>query len=124
SKRNVMPVVEMPMTSHAPARTSRSSARWGGALQQFGSKTLTVTPADSSTPARRQTPSGGARKVYSPQFGSYGPTSSIRGECMLEFLLLDCRRHARIVGLQQPCRQARQPLHRAAASQHEVQRVT
>ncbi len=30
-------------------------------------------------PARRQTPSGGARNVYSPQCGSYGPISRIRG---------------------------------------------
>ena len=30
----------------------------------------TCAPAFCSTPARRQTPSGGARKVYSPQCGS------------------------------------------------------
>src|SRR6185503_1884182 len=32
-----------------------------------------------STPARRQTPSGGARNVYSPQCGSYGPINRTRG---------------------------------------------
>src|SRR6202011_691956 len=54
--------------------------RCGGPAQQLGSKTVTSTPADSSTPASRQTPRGGARKVYSPQCGSYGPISSPLGE--------------------------------------------
>ena len=70
SNRSVMPVVETPMTSHGHARSSRSRARPGGPAQQFGSKTFASAPADSSTPARRHTPNGGARKVYSPQSGS------------------------------------------------------
>ena len=40
SKRSVMPVVELPMMSQAPPRSSRSSARaTGRPPQQFGSKT-------------------------------------------------------------------------------------
>src|SRR5271156_6583181 len=74
-----MPVVETPTTSQPPLNSSRSSARCGGSRQQFGSNTFASTPADSSTPAKRQTPRGGARKVNSPQCGSYGPISNILG---------------------------------------------
>src|ERR1700722_7314018 len=74
-----MPVVEMPMTSHAPLESSRSSARCGVSQQQFGSNTAAATPADCRTPASRHTPSGGARNVYSPQCGSYGPISNTLG---------------------------------------------
>ena len=89
--------------------TRQVFARCGDPLQQFGSNTLTSTPTDSSTPASRHTPSGGARKVYSPQFGSYGPTNRIRGECICGLLLLgNTVPHASIVGPQQACRQARQ----------------
>ncbi len=70
SKRSVIPVVDTPTTSQLPLISSRSSARWGASRQQFGSNTRVRTPAFSSTPASRHTPSGGARNVYSPQFGS------------------------------------------------------
>src|SRR5450755_1347953 len=74
--------------SHAPLDISCSSAVCGCSWQQFGSNTLTAAPAALRTPARRQTPSGGARKVYSPQCGSYGPTSKILGEASA-FTLID-----------------------------------
>jgi hypothetical protein len=67
------------MTSHAPLKSSRSSARCGVSRQQFGSNTVAAMPADWRTPANRHTPSGGARKVYSPQCGSYGPSSNTLG---------------------------------------------
>src|SRR6185312_5648218 len=47
--------------------------------QQFGSNTSACAPCEVRTPARRQTPSGGARNVYSPQCGSYGPMSKTLG---------------------------------------------
>src|SRR5207245_10062886 len=75
------PAALQPSTPQDPPRNSPSSARATcRPPQQFGSKTLTSAPAASSTPARRHTPSGGARKVYSPQCGSYGPISRMRGE--------------------------------------------
>ncbi len=70
SNRNVMPVVEIPTTSHVSSFNSRSSACCGASVQQFGSNTRACTPAFCRVPARRQTPSGGARNVYSPQCGS------------------------------------------------------
>src|ERR1700680_5037162 len=66
--------------SQSPLSNSRSSARCGASRQQLGSNTLTSTPAVANTPASRQTPSGGARNVYSPQCGSYGPISNTLGE--------------------------------------------
>src|SRR5579862_5938368 len=66
--------------SQSPLSNSRSSARWGASRQQLGSNTFASIPAAARTPASRQTPSGGARNVYSPQCGSYGPISSTLGE--------------------------------------------
>ena len=69
SNCSVIPVVEMPMTSHA----SKELALQGSlrrADTQFGSNTRTRAPAFCIAPARRHTPSGGARNVYSPQCGS------------------------------------------------------
>ncbi len=113
SNRSVIPVVETPTMSHAPLSSTRSSARCGGSRQQFGSKTLVSIPAASSTPASRQTPSGGARKVNSPQCGSYGPISNAEGDsevdlrarpmvffsCCLDSCATKCRvSHKRYIG--------------------------
>src|SRR5580700_1953680 len=63
------------MRFHRLDLTKSSKADSTPPVQQFGSKTCASTPFARKTPAKRQTPSGGARKVYSPQCGSYGPTS-------------------------------------------------
>src|SRR5688572_5478275 len=84
SKHSVMPVVETPMTSQEPSTSSCSSARAGGPAQQLGSNTLAVYPCASSTPASRHTPRGGARNVYSPQCGSYGPINRTLGGSPLQ----------------------------------------
>ena len=76
---SVIPVVENPTMSHASRFMMSSSAASGVASQAFGSNTRASTPRAVSTPMSRQTPRGGARNVYSPPIGSYGPTSRTRG---------------------------------------------
>src|SRR5580704_17869641 len=65
----------MPMRSQRSDLTFASKADSTLPTQQLGSNTWVSMSEARSAPARRQTPSGGARNVYSPHCGSYGPTS-------------------------------------------------